>query len=59
MLSKVKQAKVLVEFGSSGKLPAPPLNTWGRPFVCTFTILDDLGHVWSLVYVVRMTLGKN
>ena len=59
----VKQAKVLVEFGSSGKLPAPPLNAWGEPFICTLTILDDLGHIWSVcqkpVYVVRMTLGKN
>lgn len=40
----VKRAYISVEFGTSGGLPTPPLNTWGGPFLCTVGITDDLGQ---------------
>jgi hypothetical protein len=51
--SWVKKATILVEFGTSGALPEPPLNTRDDPFVCTMRIVDDRDRAWSVAKTRR------
>lgn len=44
----VRRAQISIEFGTSGALSAPPLNTWGGPFLCKVSITDDHGRVRSV-----------
>jgi hypothetical protein len=41
--SMVRSACIAIQFGTTDRFPVPPPSTWGAPFICTFTLTDDLG----------------
>jgi hypothetical protein len=41
------KAAIYVEFGRFEGTNPPPQTTYGEPFTCRATLVDDLGHVYS------------
>ena len=41
----IAEARITLNFGTSGELPEPPRITWGESFVCTVEVVDDKGRV--------------